>query len=84
MKMVAKGPHPLRFWSVKVIDQWAQSPRAGIPGTAKDRRAAIGELLEEGVLVKKEREDEKLGRRVTEALLERSKAQELGYLDSDR
>ena len=77
--MVRKGPAPLLYWSAKTIDQWSQDPRNAIPGTAKDRRDSIGELLSEGVLAKKERQLER-GQTV-ETVLNEAKARELGYID---
>ncbi|MCX5890134.1 MAG: NYN domain-containing protein [Deltaproteobacteria bacterium] len=79
VKMVKKGPAPLIYWSVRVIDQWAQDSRHNIPGTAKDRRDAISELLSEQVITRKTRTNEK-GGQVSEAILDEAKAQELKYL----
>ena len=78
--MVRKGPAPLRYWTIKTIDQWLQDDRNSIPGTAKERRDAIGELLNEGVLVQKETDDEKRGR-IKETTLDEAKARALGYMD---
>jgi uncharacterized LabA/DUF88 family protein len=78
VKMVKKGPAPLVYWSVRVIDQWTQDSRHNISGTAKDRRDAISELLSEQVIVRKERVEK--GRTVTEAILDEVKAKELNYL----
>ncbi len=78
--MVKKGPSPLRYWTLKVIDQWSQDARSHIPGTAKERRDAIGELLEEQVLLRQSRDDETKGR-ITEAILDEGKARELGYIE---
>jgi uncharacterized LabA/DUF88 family protein len=79
VRMVKRGPAPLRYWSVRVIDQWAQDSRHNIPGTAKDKRDAINELLTEQVLIRKERINEK-GGKVTEAILNEDKAKEFKYL----
>ena len=78
VKMVKKGPAPLEFWSVRMIDQWAQDSRHNIPGTAKDRRDAIRELVSEQVINTKERIWK--GRPVTEAILDEAKAKEFNYL----
>lgn len=78
VKMVKKGPAPLEFWSVRMIDQWAQDSRHNIPGTAKDRRDAIRELVSERVINTKERIWK--GRPVTEAILDEVKAKEFNYL----
>ena len=77
--MVKKGPAPLHYWSLRIIDQWVQDDRHGIPGSAKDRRDAIGELKGEGVLVQRERPDERRGR-VTETTLDENRARELKYI----
>lgn len=78
--MVRRGPAPLRYWSMRVIDEWSQDVRQAIPGNAKERRDAISALKREGVLVQREHQDEKRNRTVTEAILDESKAKELGYL----
>lgn len=80
--MVRKGPSPLAYWTVKIVDQWAQDPRSGVPGKAKERRDAIGELLDERVLIRRERDDTKRGR-TTEAALDEDRARELGYLSPE-
>ena len=77
--MVKKGPAPLKYWTARIIDQWSQNPRQGMPGTAKERRDAIGQLLSECVLVKQEREHPK-GGQVREAVLDEKKAREAGYI----
>lgn len=79
VSLVKKGPSPLKYWSLKTIDQWCQDVRHRIPGTAKDRRDAISELLAEGVLIRQEMEDEKK-RRVTQTILDVQQARERGYL----
>jgi len=79
VKMVKGGPAPLKYWSVRLIDQWAQDSRQNIPGTAKDRRDAISELLREEVIAMKVRVDEKRGQ-VNEAILDDAKAKALKYL----
>jgi uncharacterized LabA/DUF88 family protein len=78
VQMVRTGPAPLEFWSVRIIDQWAQDSRRNIPGTAKDRRDAIRELVEEEVITTKERIWK--GKPVTEAILDEGKAKELKYI----
>ena len=77
--MVKRGPAPLKYWSVKVIDQWAQSGKHNIPGTAKERRDAIGQLLDEGVFAKNQRTDPKRGQ-VNEVVVDEQKAKQAGYL----
>lgn len=79
VNMVKRGPSPLEYWTVKIIDQWAQDPKQSIPGTAKERRDAINQLLNEGVLVRKLRNDPKRGQ-VTEAILDEEKAKNKGYI----
>lgn len=78
--MVKKGPSPLRYWSMRLIDEWCQDGRQAIPGTAKERRDAISSLEAEGVFLHKERLDEKRNRTITETTLEETKARELGYI----
>ncbi len=78
--MVKGGPDPLRYWSMKIIDQWCQDPRQRIPGTAKERRDAISALKLEGVLVQQEGRDEKTGRTVMEVVLNNDQANKLGHL----
>ncbi len=77
--MVKKGPSPLDFWTLKIIDQWIQDPRQKIPGIAKERRDSIGELVQEGVLVQKEINHPKRGP-IKETTLDTAKATQLGYL----
>lgn len=78
--MVRRGPAPLEYWTVRVIDQWCQDARQGIPGGALQKRSAIGDLLNEGALERKERS---LGQKgtVREAVLNEQRARELGYLE---
>lgn len=76
--MIRRGPAPLSFWSLKIIDQWAQNPRQAIPGTAREKRDAIGELVKEGVLVQSPIDYR--GRTVNATTLKEEKAGELGYL----
>lgn len=79
--MIKRGPSPLTYWSLKIIDQWCQNPKHGIPGTSKDRRDAIGELKAEGVIEQKERDHpKKAGVKVKESFLNEAKAKELKYL----
>ena len=33
--MVQRGPAPLHYWSLRIIDSWCQDPRQAIPGTAQ-------------------------------------------------
>jgi uncharacterized LabA/DUF88 family protein len=77
--MVNRGPSPLAYWSVKVIDQWAQSPKQSIPGTAKEHRDGIHQLLDEGVFVRQPRSDPKRGQ-VIEIILDEEKARSGKYI----
>jgi len=79
VSMIKKGPSPLIYWTRITIDQWAQDSRQAIPGTAKDRRDTIGQLLEEKVLVTRLRNDPKRGE-VNEIILDESVAKAKGYL----
>lgn len=81
--MVQRGPAPLQYWSLRVIDSWCQDPRQAIPGTAKEKRDAIGDLCDEGVFYRQPFQDERSGRQVSEALLDEDRAIELGYLKYD-
>ncbi len=78
INMIKSGPAPLKYWTVKIIDQWCQNPKKDIPGTAKEKRDGIYELIDEGILIRQQRDDPKRGR-VTEIILDRAKAQECGY-----
>ena len=79
VKMVKKGPAPMSYWSLRTIDQWCQDGRQAIPGTAKERRDAISELVAEGVLGTEEFEDPKRGKRMKTTLSE-GIAKKNGYL----
>jgi len=83
VKMVKKGCSPLKFWTVSTIDQWAQSPRQAITGTAKEKRDAIHELLDEDVLMKEEVDLSIIGKKgqATQTKLDEAKAKKLKYLD---
>lgn len=80
--MIQSGPAPLRFWSVNIIDQWAQDPRHRIPGTAKEKRDALHSLLRDGVLAKREIDLATVGKKGTaaETYIVEAKAKELGYI----
>jgi len=82
IKMVKKGPSPLKFWSFKVLDQWCQNPKHNIPGVAKEKRDAIRELMNEGVLIRQELDLATFGKKglVTQTILDESKAKGIGYL----
>ncbi|MBM4447849.1 MAG: NYN domain-containing protein [Chloroflexi bacterium] len=80
VKMVHRGPSPLKYWTPRIIDQWSQSGKHSIPGTAKERRDAIHELLDEGILKRQERDDPQKGR-ITEVVLVEEKAQKSKLLD---
>lgn len=77
--MIKRGPSPLKYWTIRIIDQWAQDTRQAIPGTAKDRRDAISQLLGEGVLKTQFRDDPTRGR-VNEIILDESLAIAKKYL----
>jgi len=83
VKMIKKGCSPLKYWTVGIIDQWCQSTRQAIPGTAKEKRDAIHELLEEGTLIKSEIDLSIIGKKGTamQTTLNESLAKELKYLD---
>jgi uncharacterized LabA/DUF88 family protein len=83
VKMVKKGCSPLKYWSVSTIDQWSQSPRQAISGTAKEKRDAIHGLIEEGVLIKKDVDLTMVGKKgtATQTVLDEDKAKECKYLD---
>ena len=83
VKMVKKGCAPMKFWSVYIIEQWCQSKRQGIKGTAKEKRDAIHELLSENVLIKKEIDLKIIGKQgtATETILDETKGKDLKYLD---
>lgn len=84
VQMVKKGPAPLKFWSVSIIDQWCQSERQGILGTAKEKRDAIHALLAEGTLVKREIDLALIGKKGTasETVLDENQARALHYLEN--
>lgn len=77
--MIKRGPSPLRYWSLKLIDQWTQDARQDIPGIAKERRDVIGELVDDGILVREVIDDVKRGK-VTQIVLAEELARERGYL----
>lgn len=74
--MVRRGPAPLKYWSLKIIDQWSQDPRQAMLGIATEKRDAIAELVKEGVLVQTAAPTGPS----KQAVLDEKKAQELGYL----
>lgn len=77
--MVHRGPNPLTYWTLRLIDQWSQDPRQTVPGTARERRDAIGELRNEDVLVQNIKPDPN-GRQIPQVTLDEPKARSLGYL----
>lgn len=81
-EMILRGPEPLKFWSINIIDQWAQAPQHSIPGTAKEKRDSLHDLLRDGVLVKREIDLTTIGKRgmATETYIDDARAKELGYL----
>jgi hypothetical protein len=83
VKMVKKGCSPLKFWTVGLIDQWCQSGRQAINGTAKEKRDAIHALIEEGILTKTDIDLAVIGKKGMgkQAILDETKAKELKYLE---
>jgi uncharacterized LabA/DUF88 family protein len=78
--MVKKGPSPLTYWTMRIIDQWTQDARQKIPGLARERRDALNELLAEKALTQEEFRDPKTGATKKRAALDERRAKELGYL----
>ncbi len=80
--MVKKGCSPLKYWTVSTIDQWTQSGRQNINGTAKEKRDAIHDLLDEEILKKEEIDLAIIGKKgmATQTILDETKAKELKYL----
>jgi len=76
VEMVRRGPTPLRYWSLRIIDQWVQDSRQAIPGTPKEKRDVIGELVDEKVLVQSMVPDGS----ARQACLDEARAERLGYL----
>jgi len=84
VKMVQKGCAPsLKFWSVRTIDQWSQSPRQNISGTAREKRDALHELLDERVLIRGDIDLSIIGKIGIgkQVILDETKAKELKYLE---
>jgi uncharacterized LabA/DUF88 family protein len=81
--MVIKGPAPLRYWTLAIIDQWTQDPRQCICGTAKERRDAIGELVQEEVLTLEEFTDVKKGK-IKRVNVNHEKALSNGYIEKEK
>ena len=76
--MVRRGPAPLQFWSMRILDSWCQDERNAIPGTAKQRRDILSLLRAEGILLQKEIQFQ--GSTTTQTYLDERKAVELGYI----
>lgn len=84
VKMVQNGCAPsLKFWSVRIIDQWAQSKRQNISGTVKEKRDALHELLDEQVLFRDDIDLAIIGKIGIgkQVKLDETKAEELKYLE---
>jgi len=79
VKMLLRGPSPLDYWSMKIIDDWSQNPRQAIPGTAKEKRDALSALKDENVIICKEIDDPKRGKRMA-ASLDEGEARKKGYI----
>jgi uncharacterized LabA/DUF88 family protein len=77
--MIRRGPAPLTYWSLRLIDQWSQDVRQNIPGTAKERRDAINSLVDECVLTKQQFTDPR-GKTVMKAIFDEALASSKGYL----
>jgi ClpA/ClpB-like protein len=76
--MVKARPATVPFWTLKTIDQWIKKSRRDMPGNLEDQRAAVKELVSEGVLKHRERESTKGP--AQEYYLDEDMAQKLGYL----
>lgn len=76
--MVHRGPSPLHFWSMRILDSWCQDERNAIPGTPRQRRDMLTQLVNEGVLL--QRQIEFQGANATETYLNEQEAVERGYL----
>lgn len=76
--MVKRGPAPLKFWSMRILDSWCQDERNSVPGTAKQRRDMLSQMRIEGVLL--QREIQFQGTTTTETYLDEQKAIDKGYL----
>ncbi len=50
VKMMHERKPPLGFWTVKMLHQWTNDPRNGIPGTSSQHYDAIGAMLRDGLL----------------------------------
>lgn len=79
ISLVKRKPPPLEFWSMKILDRWCQDERNSIPGTAKQRRDMLTQLLNEEVLL--QRPIEFKGSPVVETYLDEDRAIDYGYLE---
>jgi uncharacterized LabA/DUF88 family protein len=50
VRMMHERQPPLGFWTVKMLHQWTNDPRNGIPGTSSQHYDAIGAMLRDGLL----------------------------------
>jgi uncharacterized LabA/DUF88 family protein len=50
VRMMHDRQPPLGFWTVKMLHQWTNDPRNGIPGTSSAHYDAIGAMLRDGLL----------------------------------
>lgn len=50
VRMMHERQPPLGFWTVKMLHQWTNDPRNGIPGTSSAHYDAIGAMLRDGLL----------------------------------
>ena len=78
--MVDRRPAYLQFWSMRILDNWCQDERNALPGTIKQRRDMLTQLLAEEVLL--QRMIEFQGRTVTETYLDEWEAIERGYMEA--
>lgn len=80
VEMIQRGPSPLRFWTYRTIEQWAQDARQGVPGSPLEKRDAIRELFDTRVLIQEVREEPGRGQ-VTVTLLDPDAARAKGLLE---
>lgn len=85
VQMAARGPSPMLFWSMKMLDKWSQDARNDVPGNPRQRKEMLAELLDEGVFMRCEKEyTHRSGelRKTMSVELDDILAEELGYLDA--
>lgn len=79
--LVKKGPAPLDYWSVSIIRQWCVR-HSEMPGRPKEKSDALFELVNEGVIERREIDLSTFGKTgfAKQAVLIEEKARELGLL----